>query len=179
VRWKSWSHPAMPRRLGGSRRLVPLEERHVAGMCRIFNEHVADGFAAYPETAVSEEAMRSLLSQTLESLAVAAETADGSLLGFGFLRPYQPVETFAHTTLITIFLDAQYTRGGIGSEILRYLELRARRQGITKVLAHVSSRNAPSLAFHQKNGYMECGRLPEIGRKFGEPFDVVWMIKTL
>ncbi len=148
-------------------------------MCRIFNEHVAGGFAAYPETPASEEAMRFLLSQTLESLAVAAETADGSLLGFGFLRPYQPVESFAYTAQITIFLDAQYTRAGIGSEILRYLELHARRRGITKVLAHVSSRNAPSLAFHQKHGFIECGRLPEIGRKWGKPFDVVWMIKTL
>ncbi len=136
-------------------------------MCRIFNEHVAEGFAAYPETPVSEEAIRFLLSQTLESLAVAAETADGSLLGFGFLRPYQPVETFAHTTQITIFLDAQCTRAGIGPEILRYLELRARRRSITKVLAYVSSRNAPSLAFHAKHGFVECGRLPRIGRKWG------------
>ncbi len=148
-------------------------------MRRIFNEHVLGGFAAYPEKPVSEEAMRFLLSQTIEDLAVAAEDRDGSLVGFGFLRPYQLLDTFVHATQITIFLDAQYTRTGIGTEIMHYLEVRARRRGITSVLAHISSRNPASLAFHAKHGFVECGRFPGIGRKWGREFDVVWMNKKL
>jgi L-amino acid N-acyltransferase YncA len=160
-------------------RLVPLSEHHVAAMLRIFNQHVAEGFAAYPEEPVSEEIMHNLLSQVAVLPAIAVETADGTLLGFGFLRSYSPQTAFAHTAQITIFLNAQHTRAGIGTAVLRHLEDNARRQGITKILAHISSRNAASLAFHTKHGFTECGRFPEIGRKWEVPFDVVWMIKSL
>ena len=160
-------------------RLVPLEDRHVAGMTRIFNEHVASGFAAYPEEPVGEDAMRALLAQTIDGLTVAAEADDGSLLGFGFLRPYSPQATFAQAAQITTFLDSSQLRRGIGTAVLRRLEDGARRRGVTKLLAHVSSRNPDSLAFHAARGFVECGRFPGIGRKWGKPFDVVWMIKSL
>ena len=162
-----------------SYRLVPLEEHHVTGMLRIFNRHVAEGFAAYPEQPVGEETIAALLRQVADSPATAAEAQDGALLGFGFLRGYSPYPTFAHTAQITVFLDAQHTRAGIGTAVLRHLEDGAQRQGITKILAHVSSRNPASLAFHTKHGFTECGRFSEIGRKWGVPFDVVWMIKSL
>jgi L-amino acid N-acyltransferase YncA len=110
---------------------------------------------------------------------VAAEDPDRTLVGFGFLRPYSPHSTFAQTGMITYFVESSRTRRGIGTAILRHLTEGARSQGIVRILAHVSSKNPQSLAFHRKHGFIECGRFPEIGRKFGEPFDVVWMIKTL
>ncbi|MGD0951544.1 MAG: hypothetical protein ABR985_03985 [Methanotrichaceae archaeon] len=47
--------------------------------------------------------------------------------------------------------------------------------GIVTVLASISSLNQASLAFHKKNGFVECGRFVGIGRKMGKGFDVVWM----
>jgi L-amino acid N-acyltransferase YncA len=160
-------------------RLVPLAEEHCAQMLRIFNHHVAEGFAAYPEAPLSEEAVAALLRQTVGYPAVAAEGPNGRLLGFGFMRPYSPYSTFSHTALITYFIDARHVHRGIGTALLRRLEEEARTRGITRILAHISSRNPASLAFHSKNGFTECGRFPEIGRKRGEPFDVLWMIKSL
>ena len=160
-------------------RLTELTELHVPGMLRIFNHHVAEGFAAYAEEPLSEEGIRLLLRQTSGYPAVAAERPDGTILGFGFIRPYSPYSTFSQTGLISYFVGASWTRRGIGTAILAHLTEEARSRGITRILAHVSSKNPQSLAFHRKHGFIECGRLPEIGRKFGEPFDVVWMIKTL
>jgi L-amino acid N-acyltransferase YncA len=160
-------------------RLVRLTDRHTAQMLRIFNHYVAEGFAAYPEQPVTEDAMEALLRQTEGYPAVAAEERDGTLLGFGFLRAYSPHATFAHTAQSTIFLDMRHTRAGIGTIVLGHLEREAQKQGITRLLAHVSSRNSPSLAFHSKHGFVECGRFPGIGRKWNEPFDVVWMIRSL
>ena len=160
-------------------RLVPLTERHVPEMRRIFNHHVANGFAAYPEKPLSEKAIVSLLHQAASHPTIAAERSDGAFLGFGFLRPYSPYSTFSETAQITCFLDPAHMRTGIGTAILRHLEEAARVRGITKILAHISSRNPGSVAFHVKHGFVECGRFPEIGRKWDEPFDVIWMAKSL
>jgi len=159
--------------------LVRLDERHIEGMVRVFNLHIADGFAAYPEEFTNADAMRSYLRQVADYPAVAVEGQDGAVLGFGFLRAYSPHATFAHTAQITTFLDPAHTRTGIGTAVLEHLEDGACGQGITILLAHISSRNPASLTFHAKHGSIECGRFPEIGRKRGETFDVVWMVKAL
>jgi phosphinothricin acetyltransferase len=160
-------------------RLVQLVKKHAAGMLRIFNRHISRGFAAYREEPVGEAVMATFLRQVADYPAVAVEAPDGALLGFGFLRAYSPHATFAHTAQSTIFLDPEHTRAGIGTEVLLHLEEGARSQGITRILAHISSRNPASIAFHYKHGFAHCGRFPGIGRKWGEPFDVIWMVKTL
>ncbi len=158
---------------------VPLGRQHLEGMRRIFNHHIATGYGAYPEKPVDREVVESLLRRAEGYPAIAVEASDGTLLGFGFLSAYSPQDVFAHTAQITIFLDPQITRVGIGTRLLRRLEADARNQGITAILAHISSRNPASFAFHTKHGLVVCGRFPNIGRKWGKPFDIVWMIKTV
>jgi phosphinothricin acetyltransferase len=51
--------------------------------------------------------------------------------------------------------------------------------GIVTVLASISSLNQSSLAFHKKNGFVECGRFVGIGRKMGTGFNVFWMQKKI
>ena len=160
-------------------RLVPLSDGDLGAVLRIFNGHIGGGFAAYPEQPVSEKAMPALLREASGYPTIAVKAANDQLLGFGFLRPYFQAPTFSHTAQATYFIDAAFVRKGIGTAILHHLEKAARKQGITKILAHISSRNSDSIAFHARHGFVECGRFPGIGRKWGVPFDVVWMIKHL
>lgn len=51
--------------------------------------------------------------------------------------------------------------------------------GIDSLVVSISSKNFESIAFHQKNGFRECGRFRQAGRKNGEDFDIVWMQKQL
>ncbi len=159
--------------------LVTLSSRHVPEMLRIFNHYVAAGFAAYPEQPLSESSIVRFLEDAANHPRVAAEASGGQLLGFGFLRPYSTYPTFSHTALLTVFLDPSQRRRGLGSAILEALEDGARSRGIAVLLAHISSRNPDSLAFHAARGFVACGRFPGIGRKHGVAFDIVWMVKTL
>jgi L-amino acid N-acyltransferase YncA len=134
-------------------RLVRLTQEHATDALRVFNEHVAGRFAA--------------------------EDADGGFLGFGLLRPYAQSPVFSRAAVSTVFLAADRTGRGVGTAILRRMLEEARKMGITRVLAHVSSRNPRSIAFHRKHGFVECGRFPDVGRKWAKDFDVVWMIKSL
>jgi L-amino acid N-acyltransferase YncA len=160
-------------------RLVPLTEDDVGAVLRIFNRHVSEGFAAYPEEPVSEGFVAELLGSASGYPALAAKAPNGELLGFGLLRPYSPGPTFSQTAVTTIFLAPDQTGRGIGTALLHRTLDEAKKTGITRILAHISSRNPGSIAFHRKHGFAECGRFPGIGRKWGERFDVVWMIRTL
>jgi len=52
-------------------------------------------------------------------------------------------------------------------------------EGIEILLANVSSLNEPSLRFHRKHGFTECGRLRRIAVKHNTPFDIVWVERDL
>jgi L-amino acid N-acyltransferase YncA len=68
---------------------------------------------------------------------------------------------------------------GIGTKLLSLLEIEGMKKGITNILANISSLNSRSIDFHKKNGFVECGRFKNVGRKKEQLFDTVWMQKML
>jgi len=141
----------------------------------IFNHYVENTFAAYPENAVPYEFFGFFMKMAEGYPFLAAKDGVGKVLGFGLLRPHNPMPAFSRTAEVTYFLAPEHTGKGIGGMLLDRLLAEARGMGITSVLASISSLNGPSLAFHKKHGFMECGRFLGIGRKKGQEFDVVWM----
>ena len=55
----------------------------------------------------------------------------------------------------------------------------ARRLGKRAMIGGIDGTNGPSIALHVKFGFVEVGRLPGVGTKFGKPLDLVLMQKTL
>jgi L-amino acid N-acyltransferase YncA len=159
-------------------RIVPLSERHGQGVMEIFNFYITESHAAFPGKPVPEMFFNRFLemSRGYPALAVMAEDI---VVGFGFLRPYHWAETFARTAEITYFLRPEHTRRGLGATLLEHLCQQAGQQGIEVIVATLSSRNQSSLAFHLKNGFAICGTLKQVGKKFGQDFDVVLMQKRI
>lgn len=160
-------------------RLVPLHEEDAASALRIFNEHVSSGFAAYAEEPLPESFILSLLRSASGYPVIGVEQSDGGLVGFGLLRPYSPMPAFETTAVVTIFLSQAHTGRGLGSAVLERLIEEGKTKGIERVLAHISSRNPRSIRFHARHGFVECGRFPGVAHKWGETFDIVWMVKAL
>jgi phosphinothricin acetyltransferase len=145
----------------------------------IFNYYIEHSFAAYPETKVPSGAFDNLLKMCEGYPAVAARNESGLVVGFGMLRPHSPFPAFSSTAEISCFIKREYTNKGIGTLILDRLILGAREKGLCSILASISSLNEPSISFHKKSGFVECGRFVKIGRKKGRTFDVVWMQRIL
>ncbi len=159
--------------------LERLSERHRTPVIDIFNFFVKNGFAAYPDIEVDYSFFDRLLEMTNGYSAVAAKDATDRIVGFGLLRPFHFAGTFKRTAEVSYFLLPESTRQGLGTMILETLIGEARKMGIDSILASISSRNVESINFHVQRGFVECGRFKDIGRKFGQDFDVVWMQKRL
>lgn len=145
----------------------------------IFNHYVENSFAAYPEGRVPYEFFGLFLSMAQGYPFLVAKDGAGKVLGFGLLRPHNPMPAFLSTAEITYFIAPECTGRGIGSRMLGRLLAEAKAKGITSILASISSLNEGSLAFHKKSGFVECGRFIGIGLKKGRGFDVVWMQKVV
>ncbi len=156
-------------------RLMPVSVEDGKAIIDIYNHYVKNSFAAYPENEVPYELFPLFLEMAKGYPFLVARDGFGKVLGFGFLHPHDHMSVFSQVAEITYFIAPEYIGQGIGSQILDCFLGWAREKGITSILASISSLNSGSLAFHKRNGFVECGRFVGIGRKNGREFDVVWM----
>ena len=142
----------------------------------IFNYYITHGFSAYPDAPVP-----ALFFDVLREGAHAFYTVElGEFtVGFGIMKPFLPFDTFKRTATVSYFVLPGHTRSGAGTLLISAFIRDAKQMGIGVLLASISSKNKESIQFHNKQGFVECGRLKNVGYKFGELFDVIWMEKEL
>lgn len=157
----------------------PISNEDREAIMDIFNHYVENSFAAYPEIRLPYQAFDMLLQMTNGLPTGTIKDQSGNILGFGILRPHNPMPTFSRTAETTYFIHPDYTGKGLGKMLLGFLERGAIEKNIKNILANISSLNPISIKFHQKNGFIECGRFIKVGKKNGKEFDTVWMQKTL
>ncbi len=158
----------------------PLAPLHQQEVMDIFNQYIENSFAAYPETKLPADFFQMFLEIAKKYPAYAIKPeGEEKVIGFCLLRSYSPFPSFRETAEVSYFIAEEYVGMGLGKKALRVLEEDAKKMGIQMILADISSENGASIAFHRKNGFSECGRLKDIGTKFGKRFDVVWMQKKI
>ncbi len=145
----------------------------------IFNYYVENGFAAYPDKPMDAGLFDFLKSIIYGEAFFVLETAERKVIGFGFLKKYHPYPAFNRTAEAGYFILPEHTGWGLGARLLKVLEKEARKMGIDNLLANISSLNPQSLAFHERQGFRECGRFGKILTKFGQDIDIVWMQKFI
>jgi phosphinothricin acetyltransferase len=68
---------------------------------------------------------------------------------------------------------------GIGRSLVDALVDRARREGKHVMVAGIDGENVGSIRFHERLGFFEVARMPELGEKFGRRLDLVLMQRML
>jgi phosphinothricin acetyltransferase len=145
----------------------------------IFNYYIDNGFAAFLDQKLSYDSFQPLLEMINGYPFYVIEDKTAAIAGFGFLGRYHPSESFNHVAEATYFIMPSHTQKGLGTKLLHILSAEAVELEIESLLANIISLNQPSLSFHLKQGFTECGRFVRIGRKNNTDFDVVWMQKFI
>jgi len=104
---------------------------------------------------------------------------DDRVVGWGSLSLFHARAAFNHTVEESVYVHQDFHRRGIGTAILTDLLARAIALGHHRVIAAISGDQEPSLALHRALGFVECGRLSEVGFKFGRWLDVVYLEQRL
>lgn len=156
-----------------------LSDKYRKPVIDIFNYFIENSFAAFPDIRVDYDFFDKILNMARGYPSVVVKDGINNVIGFAFLHAYHPIETFKRVAEISYFIMPEYNRKGIGKSILERFNDNARKLNIDSLLACISSLNEKSIRFHMKNGFKECGRFQNIGRKFGMDFDVIWMQKII
>jgi L-amino acid N-acyltransferase YncA len=146
----------------------------------IYNDAVLNSTAIWNETA-SDLAGRTAWfdERRAAGFPVLVSTAAGDVTGYATYGPFRPHQGYRHTAELSIYVAGRRRGSGIGGLLMAALVDRAIRSGVHVLIGGVEASNAVSLALHARHGFVETGRLPQVGTKFGRWLDLVIMQRVL
>ena len=156
------------------------EDRDLEAVRRIYNDAVAHTTAIWNEVIVDlEDRRRWAATRRALGYPVLVAEVDGEIAGYGSFGDFRAFDGYRHTCEHSVYVDDRFRRRGIARALVAELEARAARLGKHAMIAGIEAGNAASIALHADIGFVEVGRLPQVGRKFERWLDLVFMEKIL
>ena len=113
---------------------------------------------------------------------VLVATVDGEVMGwasYGEFRDNARWQGYRFTVEHTIHVRESGWGAGIGRALLSGLVARARTAGMHTMIAGVDGENDASIRFHERLGFVEVARMPEVGAKHGRWLELVLLAVRL
>ncbi|WP_415135538.1 GNAT family N-acetyltransferase [Microbacterium sp.] len=150
------------------------ETADLASITAIYNHAVEHTTAIWNEALVDVHERAGWLTQRRAEGFPVIVAVDGSddLLGYASYGPWRAFSGFRRTVENSVYVrDGEHGRG-IGTALMTALISRAREAGLHVIVAAIESGNTGSIALHERLGFTETGRLPQVGEKFGRWLDL-------
>lgn len=104
-----------------------------------------------------------------------AELNGGDVAGWGSLSKFRDRAAYAPTVEASVYIRHDMHRRGIGRAILIDLIDRARQIGFHSLLGGASGDQTASIALQESLGFQHVANFREVGYKFGQRLDVVFL----
>lgn len=146
----------------------------------IYNEAVLNTTAIWND-AIADLANRQDWFDGRQKLGypVLAAEEDGVVVGYGSFGDFRAFSGYRFSVEHSVYVAEGTRRRGIASALLEALATKARELGKHVMIGGIAGDNVASLWLHAKHGFVETGRMPEVGFKFGRWLDLVLMQKRL
>lgn len=105
--------------------------------------------------------------------------SEGSVLGYACTGRHRAKAAYDTTVESSIACGPESIGRGIGALLYQKLFDALRDQDINRIVAGIAQPNAASNALHERFGFQRIGLFTEVGRKFGEYWDVLWLERPL
>ncbi|TBW36455.1 N-acetyltransferase family protein [Siculibacillus lacustris] len=146
----------------------------------IYNRAVTETTAIWNDTVVDlDDRRRWMAARTALGYPVLVAEIDGVIAGYGSFADFRAFEGYRATAEHSVYVADTHRRRGVARAILIALEARARALGKHVLVAAIEAENTASIALHRDLGFVETGRLPQVGRKFGRWLDLAFLVKIL
>jgi L-amino acid N-acyltransferase len=158
----------------------PATAADVEAITAIYNDAVRRTTASWDLEPVSVASRRAWLEDKLgEGWPVLVVEVDGVVAGWSTIGPFRPKDGFQYTVEHSVYVADGHQGRGLGRALLEPLLTECRRRGVHAVVGGLDATNEASLAFHRRFGFVEAGRLPQVGRKFDRWLDLVFVVLLL
>jgi phosphinothricin acetyltransferase len=157
-----------------------VHEEDAAAIAAIYAHHVLHGTGTFDTTPVAVEDWRARIAGIVaKGWPFLVAEAGGQVLGYAYAAQFRDREAYRTACEDSIYI-AEAARGmGVGAGLLAALIAAASAAGFREMVAVIGGPEPASVALHAKLGFVEAGRLRNVGIKFGRSLDVLFMQRSV
>jgi len=158
----------------------PASDADLAAILDIVNDAILNTTAVWSIHTQEVEARRHWLHERqAKGFPVLVAALADEVVGFASFGEFRPGDAQARTVEHAIFVHRHHHGKGFGKQLMTPLLAAAREQGRHTMICGVEASNRAAIHFHHGFGFVEAGRLKEVGWKFDRWLDLVFMQKVL
>jgi L-amino acid N-acyltransferase YncA len=151
----------------------PAVDADLDAILAIHNDAILHSTALWTDEIVDRSDREEwLASRVAVGNAVLVAIDDGELAGYAAYAPWRAKYGYRNTVEDSVYIAGPYQGRGIGRTLLVALIEHAREAGHHVMLADIESGNVASIGLHESLGFVQSGRLREIGQKFDRWLDL-------
>lgn len=152
------------------------EERDLPAVLAIHNHEILTGTALWSREPVELENRQTYLaSLRAKSYPFLVADRDGRLAGYASFGDFRPHGGYDRTVEHSVYVHPDHRQRGVAACLLPRLIDAARVLGKHAMVGGIAAGNEGSLRLHRRFGFVETGRLPQVGYKFGRYLDLIFM----
>ena len=151
-------------------------EADLVAITAIYNDAILTTTASWDDQIVTLDNRRRWLAEhgTEPNVTLVAEI-DGDVVGFAGYGSFREKAGYDFTVEHSVYLTPAAQGRGLGTRLLTELIDAATARGIHVMIGGLSADNDVSLTLHQRLGFVETARMPQVGKKFGRWLDLVFV----
>lgn len=149
------------------------------GILEIYSYYVINTPFTFEYTVPSILEFEKRIASVLEEYPYIVAEKNGKIVGYTYASTFKNRSAYDWSVETSIYVDNNFKCLGIGTLLYEKLELILKKQNIINLVSCITYPNTKSISFHKRLGYEEMARLKNIGYKFGEWHDVIWLQKCI
>jgi phosphinothricin acetyltransferase len=148
-------------------------------LTEIYNHYIintATTFDLVPFTVEQRRAWFSHYATSGRHRLLVAER-DGVVLGYASTSQFRPKQAYETTVEMTVICAPEAVGQGIGQRLYEVIFDAIAGEDIHAAVAAITLPNDASCELHKRFGFSRAATLPQVGRKFGQYWDVAWYVR--
>lgn len=145
-----------------------------AALSRIYKYYVENTTISFEYDAPTTEEFAARITHKLEKYPFIVAECNGAAVGYAYASEYRERRAYDHSVELSIYIDKDERRCGIGTQLYSALLELLREQNFASAYSCITIPNSPSVSFHEEMGFKLIGHFRKAGFKHGVWLDVAW-----
>ena len=152
------------------------KEADAPAIASLINYEIRTGLAIWRYAERPVQDVRAMIEQRLAAgHGVYVSETNEKIVGWASYGDFRAGEGYALSMEHSVHIAPDYQRKGIARALMARLLDHADAAGVHAMVGGIDSTNEGSIALHAQLGFIEVGRMPEIGKKFDRWLTLVLM----
>ena len=154
---------------------------------KIYEHYVLNTAISFEYSVPTVVEFKNRIENTLKKYPYLVALIDNKVVGYAYAGSFVGREAYRFSAELTVYVDKDYQKIGIGKLLYKELEIRLKDMGIKNLYACVGVPveqedeylNFNSVQFHEHLGFKQVGEFHKCGYKFDRWYNMVWLEKII